>query len=1038
VSKKYFAALLAAAILLALVPSVQLVSAGWLSGWNYRRAVTVTAGSSGMPADYQLRIVIDTASLISAGKMRSDGGDIRFTKGDGTTLLSYWVESGINTSSTVVWVKDPDSLSANASHTLYLYYGNPSATSASNGNAVFEFFDDFDDGIIDTNKWQDTVYSGTSKVSETGGVLRVYFNGAVQERFFSKNLTFGPGYAIEVMANETTTGNSFTSVGFYTSANAHDRLFIGDGTSSNDYAYVGAGWSGSYTSTSTGINTTGSWHKYKILWESYSKAVFFIDSSTWTITTNIPQSALPACFRISADSAYTADTDLYDNFFVRKYVSPESTASIGAEESAPPPTVPPNPPTSLLTEGQTNPTRLTTFTPRFSAIGTDNNGDQMSYYALQVSTDSTFSTITHWNQPKTAITPFNSGTRCPDITYTGVALSRGVTYYWRIKFWDSTGLEGAWSTETAYFRINQLPTAPTSLTLNTPKVGETLTATASGSTDPDGDTITYYYRFYNQTDGVERKAYSTSNTYTIATADAHDNIRVFAKAYDGYEFSAEIESSIIVANSLPTTTNLKTEGQTNPTRLTTFTPTFSWTYSDADGDTQNKYEIWVGTTSGSSDMWNSGQVSSSATSATYAGAALSRGVTYYVQVRTFDGYDWSSWATGTFRINQLPTTTNLKTQGQTNPTRLTTFTPTFSWTFSDADGDAQSKYEIWVGTSSGGNNMWNSGQVSSSSNSATYAGSALSRGVTYYVQVRTFDGYEWSSWVTGTFRLNQLPVASSPAAQKTTLSWQVQAIERDPSLVLCLPFDEGSGTTAKDFSGYGNNGTLYGPTWVDGKYGKALSFDGVDDKVAGTVSNLINDATAHTVSAWVYLRNLPRTGIVVANNGAWKGFSLEFRTTWKMVWLHGNGTNSWQSLPSNTTFSANRWYHLAGVLKADRTVELYVNGVLDASGTIPTYATYPGATWYIGRNMEADNLPINGIIDEVRVYNRALSAEEIKQQYLLGLPRHIYQDAISGEIYDSIPPGSTVKVVFPSPPDNEFFLVLSTDLGTYMSWRVAK
>jgi hypothetical protein len=692
----------------------------------------------------------------------------------------------------------------------------------------------------------------------------------------------------------------------------------------------------------------------------------------------------------------------------------------------------------LLTEGQTNPARLTTFTPRFSAIGTDNNGDQMNYYALQVTTDQTFATITHWNQPKTAITPFNSGTRCPDITYAGSALSRGVTYYWRIKFWDNTGLEGAWSTETAYFRINQLPTAPTSLTLNAPKVGETLTATASGSTDPDGDTITYYYKFYNQTDGVLRQDWATTNTYTVQQADAHDNIRVFAKAYDGYEFSAEIEMSVIIANSLPSTTNLKTEGQVNPTRLTTFTPTFSWTYSDADGDTQNKYEIWVGTTSGSSDMWNSGQVSSSATSATYAGAALSRGVTYYVQVRTFDGYDWSSWATGTFRINQLPATTDLKTQGQTNPTRLTTFTPTFSWTYSDPDGDAQSKYEIWVGTSLGSNNMWNSGQVSSSSNSATYAGSALSRGVTYYVQVRTFDGYEWSSWVTGTFRLNQLPVASSPTTQKTTLSWQVQAIERDPSLVLCLPFDEGSGTTAKDFSGYGNNGTLNGPTWVDGKYGKALSFDGVDDKVVGTVSNLINDATAHTVSAWVYLRGLPKTGVVIANNGAWKGFSLEFRTTWKVVWLHGNGTNAWLELPSNTTFSANRWYHLAGVLKADRTVELYVNGVLDASSTIPTYATYPGATWYIGRNMEADNLPINGVIDEVRVYNRALSAEEIKQQYLLGLPRRIYQDTISGEIYDSIPPGSTVKVVFPSPPDNEFFLTLGTNMGVYQSWKVSK
>jgi hypothetical protein len=165
-------------------------------------------------------------------------------------------------------------------------------------------------------------------------------------------------------------------------------------------------------------------------------------------------------------------------------------------------------------------------------------------------------------------------------------------------------------------------------------------------------------------------------------------------------------------------------------------------------------------------MWNSGQVLSSSTSATYAGAALSRGTIYYVQVRTFDGYGWSSWVTGTFRINQLPATSGLLTEGQTNPTRLTTFTPTFSWTYSDPDADAQSKYEIWVGTASGGSDKWNSGQISSSSTSAPYAGSALSRGVTYYVQVRTFDGYEWGSWNTGTFRLNQLPAASNLSAQK--------------------------------------------------------------------------------------------------------------------------------------------------------------------------------------------------------------------------------------------------------------------------------
>jgi parallel beta-helix repeat protein len=116
---------------------------------------------------------------------------------------------------------------------------------------------------------------------------------------------------------------------------------------------------------------------------------------------------------------------------------------------------------------------------------------------------------------------------------------------------------GAWSSNsnTQTFGINSLTTAPTSLSLSpsTIYVGTTLTATAGGSTDVDGDTITYYYKFYNQTDGVESQAYSNSNTYTMTTADAHDNIMVFAKAYDGYENSDNFENSEIVANTLPTT-----------------------------------------------------------------------------------------------------------------------------------------------------------------------------------------------------------------------------------------------------------------------------------------------------------------------------------------------------------------------------------------------------------------------------------------------------------------------------------------------------
>lgn len=111
-------------------------------GWSYRIPITITEQSGNDLTDYSVLVVIDTASLINAGKMKSDGGDIRFYASDGTTSLPYWIESGLGTSTTRIWVKVP-SIPANSQTTIYMYYGNPQATSQSNPQATFLWFDDF-------------------------------------------------------------------------------------------------------------------------------------------------------------------------------------------------------------------------------------------------------------------------------------------------------------------------------------------------------------------------------------------------------------------------------------------------------------------------------------------------------------------------------------------------------------------------------------------------------------------------------------------------------------------------------------------------------------------------------------------------------------------------------------------------------------------------------------------------------------------------------------------------------------------------------
>jgi alpha-tubulin suppressor-like RCC1 family protein len=110
----------------------------WLNGWQYRKPITINNPSSDL-SNYQVLVNLNTESLISSGKMRSDCGDIRFTDSDGLTQLNYWLESGCNSDNTRIWVKVPY-IPASSTKTIYVYYGNPSATSLSNGINTFLAF----------------------------------------------------------------------------------------------------------------------------------------------------------------------------------------------------------------------------------------------------------------------------------------------------------------------------------------------------------------------------------------------------------------------------------------------------------------------------------------------------------------------------------------------------------------------------------------------------------------------------------------------------------------------------------------------------------------------------------------------------------------------------------------------------------------------------------------------------------------------------------------------------------------------------------
>jgi hypothetical protein len=141
-----------------------------LSGWKYFMPLTIKNNVSTDLKSYQVKVTLNSSSLINIGKMNSTGDDIRFVDPKTCKALYYWIESGINTANTVIWIKMPI-LAGSNSKVINMYYGNSSSAAASNGDSTFAFFDGFDGSALNTSKWGAFGQSGT--VSVSGGALNI-------------------------------------------------------------------------------------------------------------------------------------------------------------------------------------------------------------------------------------------------------------------------------------------------------------------------------------------------------------------------------------------------------------------------------------------------------------------------------------------------------------------------------------------------------------------------------------------------------------------------------------------------------------------------------------------------------------------------------------------------------------------------------------------------------------------------------------------------------------------------------------------------
>jgi hypothetical protein len=219
-----------------------------------------------------------------------------------------------------------------------------------------------------------------------------------------------------------------------------------------------------------------------------------------------------------------------------------------------------------------------------------------------------------------------------------------------------------------------------------------------------------------------------------------------------------------------------------------------------------------------------------------------------------------------------------------------------------------------------------------------------------------------------------------------------QAQVKSDSLILYYPF---SGNT-QDASGNGidatNNGaTLTNDRWLSAD--SAYSFDGINDYLVIPDTSLLNVNFPFSVSFWVKLGGYTSNhqGLITnyEPNNLHSGFYIKTFANGELIAAYGDGngnsSGNRRTKESNFQLQLNRWYHIAVSYNALNNIDIYINGILypgTYTGSATSFANTPG-NGSIGRNFtgSGNTLPLDGAMDDIRIYSDALTQREVRQLY---------------------------------------------------------
>jgi hypothetical protein len=345
----------------------------WDANYAYRKKMTITAGSADIPADYSVSVMLDHAALVSAGKSLASGDDLRVVHWDGSNWneidrvlepLSTW-----NDASTKIWFALVDPIAASsADSTYYLHYGYPSAGNPPDDWAnVFMMGDDFNDGTLTSGV--NTSSTGTASITESAG-----------EAFIDLGINETTDAGIVVAANSLPSDNRFA-------IRHKTKLISGGGASNPEFKGIGIQESAGQAAVDTSANENprrriisfarvdtnaqiyyfdgpgssrywdgAAWQAGNGFWGTLSLDTYYIhelisDGTNWYVCIrDVNGTAIETTTPIAWASTYDTGNpfwfywgEIYSDYYyadvksdwvyVRSYVDPEPTSTIGGEEN---------------------------------------------------------------------------------------------------------------------------------------------------------------------------------------------------------------------------------------------------------------------------------------------------------------------------------------------------------------------------------------------------------------------------------------------------------------------------------------------------------------------------------------------------------------------------------------------------------------------------------------------------------------------------------------------------------------------------------